>query len=98
MATWRSLTTNLSYRSDGKPLVTNDSYYGPARRAADLWGVNPLLKNPTASPPDYHLSAGSPAIDAAEDLPALVPNDYDGVARPQQSHMDIGAFEYRVSP
>ncbi|MFH1151365.1 MAG: right-handed parallel beta-helix repeat-containing protein, partial [Actinomycetota bacterium] len=89
---------NLSYRSDGKPLVTNDSYYGPSRRAADLWGVNPLLKNPGAAPPDYHLSTGSPAIDAAEDLPSLVSNDYDGVARPQQSHMDIGAFEYLAPP
>lgn len=75
---------NLAYRSDGKPLWTTDSY----SHADDLWGIDPLLVSPT----NYHLQAGSPAIDAG--YAAAVTNDYDGHPRPQGQGYDIGAFEY----
>ncbi len=39
------------------------------------------------------LNAGSPAIDAADDVNCL-PTDQRGVTRPQGSHCDIGAYEY----
>ena len=42
---------------------------------------------------DYHLSAGSPAIDAGEHLGALVTADVEGVTRPQAGGYDIGAYE-----
>ncbi len=41
---------------------------------------------------DFHLQAGSVAIDAGTTL-IDVPEDYDGMARPQGSAYDIGAFE-----
>jgi len=90
---------NLEYRSDGLPLVTNDSYYGPARRAADYWGVNPDLVDPYALPRgNYRPAAGSQAIDRGENLGPLVPDDYDGLSRPQGAGFDVGAYEYSPLP
>lgn len=43
---------------------------------------------------DFHLQAGSPAIDAGVAL-AAVTDDYDGNARPSGSFYDCGAFEYQ---
>jgi hypothetical protein len=45
---------------------------------------------------DFHLMAGSPAIDAAD--PAVTQTlDFDGVARPQGAGRDMGAFEHERS-
>ncbi len=54
-------------------------------------GVNPLFVN--AAGGDYHLQAGSPAINAgtASNAPAA---DYDGKVRPLAGSHDVGAFEY----
>src|SRR6185503_16533045 len=41
---------------------------------------------------DYHLAAGSPAVDAGERL-ADVTIDRDGVERPQGGSHDVGAYE-----
>lgn len=45
---------------------------------------------------DYHLAAGSPAIDAGTSLGAPA-TDYDGVNRPQGAGYDIGPYEYPTS-
>lgn len=46
---------------------------------------------------NYHLKAGSPAIDAAN--PSYpVSTDFDGVSRPQGAGYDIGAYEYVLRP
>ncbi len=42
---------------------------------------------------DYHLSAGSPAVDAGANEGAPE-EDIDGVRRPQQGAIDIGPYEY----
>jgi hypothetical protein len=52
--------------------------------------VDPAFVNAAAG--DYHLSAGSPAIDAGSPLYATA-TDYDGHTRPSGGGPDIGAFE-----
>ena len=47
-------------------------------------GSNPMFVNPTGTPPDFHLQAGSPAIDAGVNVGL----PYSGSAP------DLGAFEY----
>jgi hypothetical protein len=78
--------------------VENNLLYSYKADAEDgeVTGVNfvegdPLFVNPAAA--DFHLKAGSPAIDrgSAANAPA---EDFDGVARPQGQSYDIGAFEY----
>jgi hypothetical protein len=51
-----------------------------------------LFVDPAAN--DYHLKAGSPAIDSGTDLSADVTLDIEGRARPAGSAFDIGAYEY----
>jgi hypothetical protein len=46
---------------------------------------------------DYHLQADSDAIDAGATV-AQVASDFDGLARPQNSIYDIGAYEYPATP
>ena len=41
---------------------------------------------------NFHLSAGSPAIDSGATV--QLATDYDGVPRPQGAAYDIGAYEY----
>jgi hypothetical protein len=52
---------------------------------------NPLFVDPLAA--NFHLQAGSPAIDAGTMI-ALVAMDFDGIPRPQGAAYDIGAYEY----
>jgi hypothetical protein len=76
---------NAHYISDGEPPAGNP-------REGDLLGVDPKLVNAAAN--DFHLTAGSPLIDAGTTL-TDVTVDLDGTARPQGAGYDIGAFEYR---
>ena len=53
--------------------------------------TNPLFVDAATS--NFHLQAGSPAINTGITV-AAVTTDFDGIARPQGSAYDIGAFEY----
>ena len=79
-----AMGNNLAYRSDGQALV-GSPYPG------DLWGVAPGFVNAGAE--NYHLQTASRAVDAGYGVGALVPVDYDGLARPQGQAFDIGACE-----
>jgi len=66
----------------------------PGEQPHELFGVDPLFVSYNgAHGGDYHLLAGSPAIDAGLAL-AQVTIDRDGVPRPQGATYDIGAYEY----
>jgi hypothetical protein len=72
--------------------VSDDASCGGA--GSDKPNVNPLLgplELHGGNTPVYSLLAGSPAIDATSDCPAL---DQRGVARPQGSACDSGPYEF----
>src|SRR3989338_631012 len=52
--------------------------------------VTDIFSNPSAN--DFHLKAGSAAIDAGVNVG--ITRDYDGVTIPQGSAPDIGAYEF----
>jgi nitrous oxidase accessory protein NosD len=57
----------------------------------NLAGTDPHFIDALAH--DFHLQPTSPAIDAGVTL-SEVPDDFDGVSRPQGAGYDIGAYEY----
>ncbi len=57
----------------------------------NLSGTNPLFIN--AATADFHLQAGSPAIDAGMTI-SQVTTDKDGNARPAGAAYDMGAYEF----
>jgi hypothetical protein len=61
--------------------------------AGNLFGIDPFFVD--AARGNYHLLAGSPAIDTGDDLPAggRGPFDLDRSARIQGVHIDGGAYE-----
>jgi hypothetical protein len=81
-------THNLSYRS-GTDWRLRTSAADPAPVAADPLFINYI----GAGGGDYHLAAGSPAIDAGSAI-YTVSTDLDGVSRPQGARPDIGAYEF----
>ncbi len=69
--------------------MTNGASVGYGLGAAE-WQTNPLFVNLGGG--DYHLQAGSPAIDAGLNLGYSL--DFDGTGVPQGAAPDIGAYEY----
>jgi hypothetical protein len=43
---------------------------------------------------DYHLKAGTPAIDRGANMGSPYSSDFDGISRPQGSAWDMGAYEF----
>jgi hypothetical protein len=60
-------------------------------------GTNTIAQDPKLVDPDngdFHLMAGSPAIDVAKPIANEPANEFDGTLRPQGGARDLGAFEY----
>jgi Secretion system C-terminal sorting domain len=98
-----STTPGVGYLNQSYPIPAgseNNLWFGAG--AAPAWdanaiNVNPQFVNPAAN--DFHLLAGSSAVDAARPLTAtaalpLPALDFDAQPRPQNSAVDMGAFEF----
>lgn len=81
-----TLWNTLVWGNSGGPDV-----YGTDEIYSSLIGVDPLFVN--AAQGNYHLSPGSPAIDAGTSLDAPA-TDIDGDPRPMGASVDIGADEF----
>jgi parallel beta-helix repeat protein len=75
----------------GQAVIRNN--VGPTT-AGNLAYSDALFVN--AAGGDYHLVAGSPAIDAGQDVGDIVLVDKDGSPRPVGAFPDIGAYEFGV--
>ncbi len=97
------LDSNLYYDLVGAVNVEfewqNTSYTGFSSWQAAGHDSHTIFNNPdfadvSAFPPDLHLSATSPAIDAASDCGLIM--DRDSVPRPLLNANDMGAYEYGI--
>jgi hypothetical protein len=89
------LSTAAPYYSDITSYVTgsNNVYYGNGSGPSQTTGninQNPQFVNAGAR--DFHLLSSSPAIDAG--INTAIGAAIDGVARPQGSAFDVGAYEF----
>jgi hypothetical protein len=102
VATWNYASLNLiNNLLAGNPVGISQSEPASSTATADtnlFWNVsdpivgsNALLEDPLFVY-DYHLGAGSPALDAGLDVPWLTV-DLDGNPRPRNMAWDLGAFE-----
>ncbi|MCK5603895.1 right-handed parallel beta-helix repeat-containing protein [Candidatus Pacearchaeota archaeon] len=84
---------------DGTHTSDFDVWYGTTTTPA--WANNPIEADPDFVSPNndnFHLNAGSPAVDAGTDtVSGVVTLDFDGIARPQDAGFDAGVYEGETS-
>lgn len=92
-------TTYIGYPQDAPSVrdVRDNIYFGLGGYTGtlDVHPINadPLYENPASG--FFSLQAGSPGINAGSSLAStIVTKDHNGIARPQGSAYDIGAYEY----
>ncbi len=78
---------NIAYLNKGGNIALRQQ---TGTTTANNLTTNPLFVNATAK--DFHLKAGSPAIDTGATI-NFISDDFGGNARPQGSGHDIGAYE-----
>lgn len=82
--------------SDTVFIASNNCYYNgtggiPSWDSTGSFETDPLMVNPASY--NFTLQDTSPCIDSASTISLTTP-DYNGIARPQGSAYDIGAYEY----
>jgi hypothetical protein len=85
---------NLYWKSDGKPGIF---FPTPGDRSPTSKIAHPQFVKESVGGGDFHLKAGSPAIDAGtrESLNAGYATDLSQVQVPQGGGVDLGAYEYK---
>lgn len=93
-----AIFVNNTYYAGATPAANSWSYQGTAYSTFTLWAAaegasdygyaDPKLKSST----DFHLTAGSPAINTGSDV--SLTSDFDGKTIPYSTAPDIGAYEY----
>jgi hypothetical protein len=87
--------SNVDFTWNGTAYDSFTAFQTGAGLEANGRFANPLFVNPKLG--DFHLQAGSPALDTGSTNPAwFAPQDFDGRARPQGPLADAGAFELLV--
>jgi hypothetical protein len=91
-------TSNIFYNHTSMDAPSGCAYqYNLVTPAMTLGGNGNTTGDPMfvdLASSDFHLKAGSVAIDAADPTLVSIDRDYDGTHRPQGTRSDIGAFEY----
>lgn len=81
-------------------LTTASTMFGsntPCSESGNYVKTDPRFVNAETQPYDFHLRAGSPAAAAGRE-PSDVTLDFDGLLRPRQSAVDLGAYQLPGSP
>lgn len=91
-------SNNIFYNYTSIDVPTSCAYqYNLVTPVRDLGGNGNTTGDPMfvdVANGDFHLKAGSVAIDAADPAIVTIDRDHDGTHRPQGTRSDIGAFEY----
>jgi len=89
-------TRQISSRLPLGAVLLDRNLYWPEPALSGVRDAGALVADPLfvdAARGDFHLRAGSPAIDAGIDLG--VKDDFDGTARPAGNGFDLGAVEFK---
>ena len=81
----------------GSPTCSDNLYYGNGGKPDFDNGEDTLNENPdltAVGSEDFTLTSDSPCIDVGYDTSGTVAYDLDVLARPINSTMDMGAYEY----
>ncbi len=85
-----SMQNNVIARNTKQTMGSTCTYPGALIVDNDVTALK--FVSPDVAPYDYHLQAGSIAIDAS--TISTLDHDFDGDARPNGAHRDVGADEY----
>jgi len=84
------LDVGVNVLPDGTQFLDGDpEFFGEGNRVVP--DLDPRFVDAAAG--DYHLRADSPAVDTGADVAEVVPEDADGVTRPQGAGFDVGPYE-----
>ncbi|MBV6442572.1 MAG: hypothetical protein EPGJADBJ_04290 [Saprospiraceae bacterium] len=90
---YQALTNDVTFTSNGGNLIGDLSFDGLIL-PTDKQNLDPLF----AAPGDYHLTAGSPCVDAGNNDGVTAALDLDGAPRIQGLRVDMGAYESGFTP
>lgn len=85
---YQALTNNVAFTSKGGNLIGDQSLDGQLA-PSDKQNLDPLF----VAPDDFHLTAGSPCVDAGNNDGVTAALDLDGAPRIQGLRVDMGAYE-----